>query len=95
MIGQDNKKLVLGDCKVTDAGCQVIADIVNVKDTIEDLDLPKNKKSSKKYKIEIDESADTVEKAKTTVNNIVRKNHDEVTHLNEVLVEYVVQSSRW
>ena len=47
---QDIKKLVLGDCEVTDAGCQVIADI-------EELDLPKNTKSSKKYKIAIDESA--------------------------------------
>ena len=26
---QDFKKLVLGDCEVTDAGCQVIADIAN------------------------------------------------------------------
>jgi len=40
------KKLVLGDCEVTDAGCQVIADILKVNDTIEDLDLHKNKISS-------------------------------------------------
>ena len=68
---QDIKKLVLGDCEVTDAGCHVIADIVKVNDTIEELDLPKNTKSSKKYKITIDESAEEVEKAKTTINNIV------------------------
>ena len=28
---QDIKKLILRDCDVTDAGCQVIADIVKVK----------------------------------------------------------------
>ena len=43
---QDIKKLVLGDCEVTDAGCQVIADFVKVNDSIEELDLPKNTKSS-------------------------------------------------
>ena len=59
---------ILGDCEVTDAGCQVMADIVKVNDTIDELDLPKNTKSSKKYKITIDESAE----AKTTINNIVR-----------------------
>ena len=42
---QDIKKLVLGDCEVTDAGCQVIADIVKVNDTIEELDLPENTNS--------------------------------------------------
>ena len=61
---QDIKMLVLGDCEVTDASFQIIADIVKVNDTIEDLDLPKNTKSSKKYKITIDESAEEVEKAK-------------------------------
>ena len=65
---KDIKKLVLGDCEVTDAGCQVIADIVKVSDPIEELDLPKNTKSSKKYKITIDESAKEVEKSKTTIN---------------------------
>ena len=60
---QDIKKLVLGDCEVTDAGCQVIADIVKVNDTIEELDLPKNTKSSKKYKITIDKSAEEVEES--------------------------------
>ena len=54
--------LILGDCEVTDAGCQVMADIVKVNDTIEELDLPKNTKSSKKYKITIDESAEEVER---------------------------------
>ena len=53
---------ILGDCEVTDAGCQVMADIVKVNDTIEELDLPKNTKSSKKYKITIDESAEEVER---------------------------------
>ena len=43
-------------------GCQVMADIVKVNDTIEELDLPKNTKSSKKYKITIDESAEKVER---------------------------------
>ena len=50
---------------------QVIADIVNGKRTIVELDLPKNTKSSKKYKIKIETSAGEVGKAKTTVNNIV------------------------
>ena len=88
---QDIKKLILGDCEITDAGCQVIADIVKVKDTIEELDLPKNTKSSKKYKITIDESAETVEKEKTTINNIVMYYHDEATHPDEVHEECVVQ----
>ena len=74
------KKLVLGDCEVADAGCQVIADIVKVNDTIEELDLPKNTKSSKKYEITIDGSAEKVEKAKTTIINIVMYYYDEVTH---------------
>ena len=42
---KDIKKLVLGDCEVTDAGCQVIADIVKVNDTIEELDVPENTNS--------------------------------------------------
>ena len=42
---EETKKLVLGDCEVTDAGCQVIADIVNVNDTIEELDLPEDTNS--------------------------------------------------
>ena len=77
---QDIKKLILGDCEITDAACQVIADIVKAKATIEELDLPKNTKFSKKYKIAIDESAETVEKAKTTINNMVMYYHNEVTH---------------
>ena len=85
---QDIKKLILGDCEITDACCQVIADIVNVNDTIEELDLPKNTKSSKKYKIAIDE---TIEKEKTTINNIVMNNHDEATHQVEVHEECVIQ----
>ena len=28
---QDFKKLILGDCEITEAGCHVIADIVKVK----------------------------------------------------------------
>ena len=67
--------------RFTDAGCHVIADIVKVRDTIEALDLPKNTKSSKKYKIAVDGSDATVEKEKTTINNIVRYYHDEVAHL--------------
>ena len=74
---QDIEKLILGDCDITDAGCQVIADIVKVNDPVEESDLPKNTKSSKKYKIAIDESAEEVEKAKTTINNIVKYYHDE------------------
>ena len=42
---QDIKKLVLGDCEVMDSGCQVIADIVKVNDTIEESDLPENTNS--------------------------------------------------
>ena len=80
--------------QVTDAGGQDIAEIVKVKD-IEESDLPKNTKSSKKYKIAIDESAETVEKAKTTTNNIVRNYHNEVTHPDEVHEECVVQSPYW
>ena len=80
---------------VTDAGCQIIADIVKVSDTIEELDLPKNTKSSKKYKITIDESAEEVEKTTTTNNNIVRFYHDGVTHLDEVHEECVVQFLYW
>ena len=34
LMEQDIKKLILGDCEVTDAGCQVIADIVKVNDPI-------------------------------------------------------------
>ena len=86
---QGIKKLILGDCEVTDAGCQVIANIVKVNDTIEELDLPKNTKSSKKYKITIDGSAETVEKAKTIINNIVMYYHNEVTHPGEVHEEGV------
>ena len=85
------KKLILCDCEVTDAGCRDIAEIVKVNDTIKELDLPKNTKSSKKYKTAIDESAETVQKAKTTINNIVMYYHDEMTHLTEVHEEYVVQ----
>ena len=92
---QDIKNLVLGGCEVTDAGCQVIAEIVKVNDTFEELYLPKNTKSSKKYKIAIDESAETVEKAKTTINNIVRSHHNEVTHPDEVHEECVVQLPCW
>ena len=92
---QDMKKLILRDCDVTDAGYQVIADIVKVKDTIDELDLPKNTKSSKKYKIAVDESAETVVKAKTTINNVVRYYHDEATHVDEAHEECVVQSNCW
>ena len=88
---QDIKKLILRDCEVTDAGCQDIAEVVKVKDTNEELDLPKNTKSSKKHKIAIDESAGTVETAKTTINNVVRYDHDEATHPDEVHEECVVQ----
>ena len=84
LMDQKSKKLT---SQVTDAGCQVIAEIVKVKDTIEESDLPKNTKSSKKYEIAIDESAETVDKAKTTINNIVRYYHDEVTHAEEVQEE--------
>ena len=92
---QDIKKLVFGDCEVTDAGCHVIADNVKVIDSIEELDLPMNTKSSKKFKITIDESAEEVEKAKTTINNFVMYYHDEVTHLDEVHEEGVVQLPCW
>ena len=92
---QDIKKLILGDCEVTDAGCQIIADIVNVNATVKELDLPKNTKSSKKCKITIDESAEKVQKAKTTINNIVRFHHDGVTHPDEVHEECVVQLLYW
>ena len=59
--------------------------------TIEELDLPKNTKSTKKFKITIDESADEVEKAKTTINNFEMYYHDEVTHPDEVHEECFVQ----
>ena len=94
LMEQDIKKLVLRDCEVTDVGCQVIPDM-KVNDTIEELDLPKNTKSFKKYKITIDESAGEVEKAKTTINNFVMYYHDEVTHPDEVHEEGVVQLPCW
>ena len=81
LMDQYSKKLT---SQVTDAGCQVIVDIVKVKDTIEESDLPKNAKLSKKYKIATDESAETVEKTKTTINHVVRYYHDELTHRDEV-----------
>ena len=87
LMDQYTKKLT---SQITDAECQVFADIVKVNDTIEELDLPKNTKSSKKYKITIDESVETVEKAKTTTNIIVRFCTDEVTCLDEVHEECVV-----
>ena len=80
LMEQDIKNLILGDCETTDAGCHVIADIAEVKDTIEELE-----------KIAIDEPAEMVEKAKTTTNNIVFNYHDEATHLDEVHEECVVQ----
>ena len=89
------KKLILGDCEITDAGCQVIADIFKVNDTIKESFLPKNTKSSKKYKISIDESAETVEKEKTTINNSVMYYDDKVTHPDEVHEECVVQLPLW
>ena len=88
---QEIKKLILRDCEVTDAGCRVIADIVKVNDAIVELVLLKNTKSSKKYKIMIDESAETFEKAKTTINNIVMYYHDEATQPDEVHEACVVQ----
>ena len=84
------KKLILCHCEVTDGYCGDIAEILKVIDTIKELDLPKNTKSSKKYKTAIDESAETVQKAKTTINNIVYY-HDEMTHPDEVHEEYVLQ----
>ena len=95
LMEQSVKKLFLGDCEVFDAGCQIIADIVRVNYTIEELDLLKNTKSSKKYKINIDESAGEVEKGKTTINTIVMYNHDEVTHFDEVHEERVLQLVYW
>ena len=78
------------DCEVTDAGCQVIEDIVKVNDTIEEMDLPENTKSSNNYKITIDEYTETVEITKTTLN-IVRYYHGEATHADEVHEECFVQ----
>ena len=46
LMEKDIKKLVLGDCEVTDAGCRVVADVVKVNDTIEELDLPDNTNSA-------------------------------------------------
>ena len=85
----------MGDCEVTDAGGHVLADVVKVNDTIEELDLPKNMKSFTKEKITIDRSAETVEKAKTTINNVVMDYLDEVTHPDEVYEECVVQLLCW
>ena len=86
-----NKSLDAEFDEVTDAGCQVIADVVKVNDPIEELDLPKNTKSSKAYKITIDESAEEVEKAKTTTTNFLMCSHDEATHPDEVHQKCVVQ----
>ena len=90
LMEQGTKKFVLGDCEVTDAGCHVIADIVKVNDTIEELVLPKNTISSKKHKISLDESAATVEKVKTTTLWCITR-----THLHEVHEECVAQSPYW
>ena len=40
LLDQYIKKLILGDCEVTDDCSQDLADIVKVKDTIEELELP-------------------------------------------------------
>ena len=48
------------------------------------MDLPKNTKSSKKYEVTIDGSAEKVENAKTTITNTVMHYHEEVTHSDEV-----------
>ena len=69
--------------------------VIDTIDTIEELDLPRNTKSFKKYKITIDESAEKVEKARTTINNIVLYYHDEVTHPDDVHEECVVQLLYW
>ena len=90
LLDQKTKKLT---SQVTDPDGQIIADTVKVNDTIEELDLAKNTKSSKKYKVAVDESAETVEKAKTTINNIVMYYHNEVTHPDEVHEECAVQIS--
>ena len=87
VMDQFAKKLT---SQVTDAGCQ---DIAEVKDTIEESDLPKNTKSSTKYKTAIDEPAETVEKTKTAINNAVMCHHDEATHPDEVHEECAVQFS--
>ena len=86
-MDQYTKKLTSKDIA---AGCQLSADIVKVNNTVEELDLPKNTKSSKKYKITIDGSAERVEKTKTT-SNIVMYYHDEETHPDEMHKECVVQ----
>ena len=67
----------LGDCEVTDAGCQVIVDIVKMNDPFEELDLPMNTKSSKTCKITIDESSAGVDKAKTTIGGEAVRDHQE------------------
>ena len=50
----------------------------------------KNTKSSQKHKITTDESADKIEKAKTTISNIVMHSHDDVTHLDEMHEDYLI-----
>ena len=90
LMDQKTKKLT---SQVTDAGCQDIVEIMKVKDTTEESDLPKNTKSSKKYKIAIDESAETVEKTKTTIHNIVMYYHNEVTRTDEAHEKCAVQLS--
>ena len=59
------------------------------------MDLPKNTKSSRKYKITIDRSAEEVEKAKTTINNCVMHYNDEVTRPDEVHEGCVLQVPYW
>jgi rRNA processing protein Krr1/Pno1 len=53
--------------------------------------VPKNAKTSKKYKVMIAGSADKVERAKVAINNICMYYHDEHTHPGEVHEELAVE----
>lgn len=53
--------------------------------------VPKNSKTSKKYKVMIAGSAEKVERAKTAINNICMYYHDETTHPGEVHEEIAVE----
>ena len=87
---QDIKKLVLGDCEVTDAGCQVIADIVKVNDTIEELDFPRTRSLPRSTRPRLTSPLKRLRKRIRPSVKIVMYYHDEVAHRDEVHKECVV-----
>ena len=69
--------------------------IVKVNDTIVELDLPKNMKSSKKYKITNDESAETVENTKTTWGIATTKRRTLIKCTRNTLYSFFVSEMKY